>query len=132
TVTGKHEADHVATLKTVLKSAAVKQPTVNFGAAVTDPTTFAKTAQVLEDTGVSAYAGQVNNVLQKAVLAAAASIHSVEARHAAWIRLLLIEAGLAPAQDSNYPAPVSFDEPATEKQVLKAVAGTGFVPGLKA
>lgn len=126
TVTGQHEADHVTTLKKVLGKAAVKSPTVDFKTAVTDPTTFAKTAQVLEDTGVSAYAGQVTNVLQSAVLSAAASIHSVEARHAAWIRLLLIEAGLA-SGDAALPAPTAFDKSATEKQVLKAVVGTGFL-----
>jgi Ferritin-like domain len=44
---------------------------------------------VLEDTGVAAYAGQGTNILQSAVLTAALSIHSVEARHAAWIRALV-------------------------------------------
>lgn len=126
-ITGKHEADHVATLKQVLGKAAVKSPMVDFKTAVTDPKTFALTAQALEDTGVAAYAGQVNNVFQKGVLAAAASIHSVEARHAAWIRLLLIQAGLAPAAEASDPAPVSFDKPATEKQTLKVVVSTGFL-----
>ncbi len=128
-ITGKHEADHVATLQKVLGKKAVKSPEFNFGAAVTDPATFAATAQVLEDTGVAAYAGQVTNVFQGPVLAAAASIHSVEARHAAWIRFL--NGGGAPgASEDVAPAPVSFDAAKSEKAVLKAVAGTGFIKGL--
>lgn len=128
TITGQHEADHVKTLQSVLKSKAIKAPKVDFKTAVTDPTTFAKTAQVLEDTGVSAYAGQVTNVYSKTVLSAAAAIHSVEARHAAWIRLLLIQAGLADGNTAtNQPAPVAFDKAATEQSVLKAVVGTGFL-----
>lgn len=127
--TGAHEADHVATLKKVLGKKAVKAPEVAFGDAVTDAAKFAATAQVLEDTGVAAYAGQVNNVFQKSVLAAAASIHSVEARHAAWIRFL--NGGAVPGADPSLaPAPTAFDAPKTEKTVLKAVKATGFVPGL--
>jgi Ferritin-like domain len=128
-ITGKHEADHVATLQKVLGRKAVSAPQVNFGDAVTNADKFAATAQVLEDTGVAAYAGQVNNVFQKSVLAAAASIHSVEARHAAWIRFLN-GGGVAGASEALAPAPVSFDTPKSEKTILKAVKATGFVPGL--
>ena len=128
-ITGAHEADHVATLKKVLGSKAVKSPMVNFGDAVTNADKFAATAQVLEDTGVAAYAGQVGNVYQRTVLAAAASIHSVEARHAAWIRFLN-GGGVAGADPALAPAPVAFDAPKSEKTVLKAVKGTGFVVGL--
>jgi hypothetical protein len=128
-ITGKHEADHVATLKKVLGKKAVKAPEVAFGDAVTNADKFAATAQVLEDTGVAAYAGQVGNVFQRSVLAAAASIHSVEARHAAWIRFLN-GGGVAGASEDLAPAPVAFDAPKSEKTVLKAVKATGFVPGL--
>lgn len=128
-ITGKHEADHVVTLKSVLKKKAVKAPEVNFGDAVTNADKFAATAVVLEDTGVAAYAGQVGNVFQRAVLEAAAAIHSVEARHAAWIRYL-VGGGAPGAAENLAPAPVSFDAPLTEKKVLSAVKATGFVPGL--
>ncbi len=128
-ITGQHEADHVATLKKVLGSKAVKAPEVNFGDAVVNPDKFAATAQVLENTGVAAYAGQVGNVYQKSVLAAAASIHSVEARHAAWI--MFLNGGGVPGSDPKLaPAPTAFDTPKTEKTVLAAVKATGFVPGL--
>ncbi|MBA3300600.1 MAG: ferritin-like domain-containing protein, partial [Thermoleophilaceae bacterium] len=106
-VTGAHENAHVSQLKKVLGSAAVKEGKYKFGATVTDEAEFKKTAQVLEDTGVSAYAGQGPNILQKPVVVAALSIHSVEARHAAWIRFIN-SGGMGP--EATLPAPVSFDK----------------------
>jgi rubrerythrin len=112
-----HEAAHVKFLKGALKSSAVKSPTFDFGKAVTDQATFAATAEVLEDTGVSAYLGQVGNILQIPVLKAAGTIATVEARHAAWIRDI----------NGELPAPKAFDVPKSEKAILKAVTGTGFI-----
>ncbi len=88
TTVASHEADHVKLLQGVLGGAAVKKPSFDFAAALTDEKTFMLTAQTLEDTGVAAYAGQGPNISQKAVVVAALGIHSVEARHAAWIRFL--------------------------------------------
>ena len=113
----EHEKEHVAFLKSALKSAAVSKPSFDFGDTVTDPGKFAATAQVLEDTGVAAYAGQGPNILQEPVVVAALSVHSVEARHAAWIRQL----------NAATPAPRAFDNAKTEGQVLKAVKATGFI-----
>jgi rubrerythrin len=113
----EHEAKHVAFLKKALGSAAIKSPTFDFGDAVTDQAKFAATSQVLEDTGVSAYLGQVGNVSQRAVLSAAGTIATVEARHAAWIRDI----------NGSNPAPASFDVPNSEKATLKAVTATGFI-----
>lgn len=122
-VTGAHEKSHVKTLKTLVK---VPKPTFDFGDAVTDQAKFKQTAQALEDTGVSAYAGQGPNILQRPVVVAALSIHSVEARHAAWIRFLN-SGGQGAAK--NLPAPVDFDQARTEKQVLAIVKSTGFIQG---
>lgn len=116
-VVAHHEARHVAFLKGALKSAAVKPPTFDFGDTVTDPAKFAATAQVLEDTGVNAYLGQVGNIKAKGVLAAAATITTVEARHAAWIRNI----------NGEPPAPSSFDRRRSEKSILAAVGATGFI-----
>jgi len=125
-LTFEHEAAHVKALKGLLGKAAIKSPTFDFGDTVTDPQKFAATAQVLEDTGVAAYAGQGPNILQKPVVQAALSIHSVEARHAAWIRYLNT-GGVGP--DDKLPAPKAFDTPLTEKAVLGAVTKTGFIQG---
>ena len=125
-VTGAHEAAHVKALRSLLGSAAIKKPSFDFGATVTDPAKFQQTAQVLEDTGVSAYAGQGPNIFQRPVVQAALSIHSVEARHAAWIRF--INAGPQGAA-KDLPAPASFDRALSEKAVLSAVKKTGFITG---
>jgi rubrerythrin len=113
----EHEATHVKFLKKALGSAAIKSPKFDFGKAVTDQATFAATSQVLEDTGVSAYLGQVGNISQKGVLSAAGTIATVEARHAAWIRFI----------NRDNPAPAAFDRPKSEKAILKAVGATGFI-----
>lgn len=126
TITQLHEAAHVKQLRAVLGSKAVKKPTFDFGDTVTDPAKFQATAQALEDTGVSAYAGQGPNVAQRAVVQAALAIHSVEARHAAWIRFLNHGANPSTAT-KDLPAPASFDAPKSEKSVLKIVGDTGFI-----
>ena len=106
-------------LKKALGKAAVKSPTFDFADTVTNQDKFKATAQVLEDTGVAAYAGQGPNIFQKAVIVPALGIHSVEARHAAWIRFI----------NGVIPAPAVIDKPKTEKAVLKAVTATGFIKG---
>ncbi len=117
TVVARHEAKHVSFLKQVLGAKAIKSPKFDFGKAVTDKATFAATAQVLEDTGVSAYLGQVVNIKQPIVLRSAGTIATVEARHAAWIRFI----------NGATPAPATFDKPKSEAAILSAVKGTGFI-----
>ena len=123
-VVAAHEATHVATLKQVLGSAAVKSPKFNFRGTTESASKFRATAQTLEDTGVAAYKGQAPKISSDAYLAAALAIHTVEARHAAWIREIRGSAG---ASASASPAPAAFDKPLTKKQVLSAVAGTHFI-----
>jgi ferritin-like protein len=113
----QHEAAHVAALKKMLGSAAVKRPSFDFGSAVQSQSAFTATAIALEDTGVQAYQGQAPFIKSDAVFKAALSIHPVEARHAAWIRNL---GGMA-------PAPAAFNPALTKSQVLAAVGATGFI-----
>jgi hypothetical protein len=112
-----HEQAHVKAIKQVLGRAAVKKPRFDFKNTTGDQDTFLATAVALEDTGVAAYAGQGPRLLQKPVVQAALSIHSVEARHAAYFRSL---AGMS-------FAPKAFDPAKSMKQVLKVVEGTGFI-----
>jgi hypothetical protein len=116
-VVSSHEQAHVTALKKTLGSKAVMRPQFDFKGTTANQATFQKTAMVLEDTGVAAYKGQAPRIVATPVLEAALAIHSVEARHASWIRDI---AG-AP------PAPVAFDEPLSMSQVLAAVGKTGFI-----
>jgi hypothetical protein len=118
-VVAKHEAAHVAFLKSALGSAAVKKPKFDFKGSNHTTATFRATSQVLEDTGVAAYSGQGGNIKSKAILGAAVSILTVEARHASWMRTLRGIDG----------APQSFDKAKTKAQILAAVNGTGFIVG---
>ena len=122
-----HENDHVTFLKKALGKKAIKKPTFDFKDTVTNQDKFRQTAQVLEDTGVAAYAGQGPNIKQRPVVVAALSVHSVEARHAAWIRF--INAGGTPSDNNALPAPVSFDKAKSERAILKIVGSTGFIAG---
>ncbi len=121
-VVADHEAKHVSFLKGALGKSAVKKPSFDFGAAVTDRAMFAATSQVLEDTGVSAYLGQAGHILQGPILTAAGTILTVEARHAAWIRNINVSADETTAID-DLPSPRTFDLPATEKATLKTAGG---------
>ena len=116
-VVGAHERGHVAALRKTLGSDAVERPTFNFGGATESPNAFRRTAVAFEDLGVAAYKGQAPAIASPAFLAAALAIHSVEARHAAWIRRL---AGATPAAKA-------FDQPLTEKRVRQIVASTRFI-----
>ena len=114
-----HETAHVKFLKSALGSAAVKKPTFDFKGTTTDEAKFKATAQVLEDTGVAAYLGQVGNIKSKQILAAAGSILPIEARHAGWIRDINGVSG----------APKAFEGAKSMKAILAAVKATGFITG---
>jgi rubrerythrin len=118
-VVGAHEAAHVQALRSALGRRAVRRPRFNFRNTTEDSAVFTRTAIALEETGTAAYKGQAANIDSDAILAAALSIHSVEARHTAWIRDI---AGLN-------PAPVALDPPATRQQTLATVARTRFIVG---
>ncbi len=127
-VVGEHEAEHVTALRELLGRRAVRRPDFDFSGALTDEATFRQTAQALEDTGVAAYAGQVPYILQLGILRPALGIHSVEARHAAWIRFL--NGGGAPdAAEDALPAPAVVDRPLGQRRVLRIVESTGFLGG---
>jgi rubrerythrin len=114
-----HENEHVAFLKKALGKSAVKKPAFDFKDTVTNQSKFTPTAQALEDTGVMAYAGQAGKIFDKKILAAAASILTVEARHASRFRTL---------NGQNF-APRSFDKASSMKAILGDVKDTGFITG---
>jgi len=125
-VVGAHEATHVEALRGALGSAAIVRPAFDFRGVTAAVEPFQTTAVILEDTGVAAYNGQGPEISSDAVLAAAGSIVSVEARHAAWIRRLTFGPTYSGGR-ANYPAPAVLDTPLTRQQVLTAVTQTGFI-----
>jgi len=112
----QHEQAHVAFLEGVLGSNARKKPALDFGDATADPEKFTAAAIALEETMIAAYNGQAAN-LTKGTLAKAATIVSVEARHAGWIRAIA----------GKNPAPDATDQPKTPREVQADVNRTGFV-----
>lgn len=114
---GAVERAHVTALKQALGTAAVKRPAFNFRGVTEENTKFLKTAVAFEDLGTAAYKAQAARIKSPALLAAAISIHSVEARHAAWMRFL---AGVTPAA-------AAFDEGKPIPEVRRIVASTHFV-----
>ena len=122
-----HELAHVDFLRNALGSAARSKPQFDFRDTTSDRAKFLATAVVLEDTGVAAYNGQGPR-LRKRTLPAAASIVSVEARHAAWIRRIVAGPSY-PDRPADYPAPAAVDRALTRARVEQAVGQTGFVQG---
>ena len=85
-VVGSHERAHVRAFRTVLGSAAIKSPSFNFHGTTDSPDSFRTTAVAFEDLAVAAYKEQLPKIRSDQYLATAVAIHSVEARHASWIR----------------------------------------------
>jgi Ferritin-like domain len=123
-----HELAHVEFLAKALGSKAIGKPTFDFGDTVKDNWKFLATATVLEDTGVTAYDGQGTR-LTRNTLAAAATIVSVEARHAAWVRQIMYGAAGYGNAPYEYPAPSALQPYKTKDQVTEAVTATGFIKG---
>ena len=109
---GAEEAQHVIALKQAAMSLGtpVAAPTGKFP--IKSAAQVVTLAATVENLGAAAYLGQAGNIKSKAVLAAALSIHSIEARHAATLNLLLKK---SPTPDG------AFAKPATMAQVLAIV-----------
>ncbi len=122
-IVADHEAAHVAYLQRALGRAAVASPRFDFADTTTNEDKFKATAFALENTGVKAYAGQATNIKQAAVVRAAVSILTIEARHAAAIAAIL---GHVPGRDGITPDG-AFDKALSRGAILRAVGRTGFI-----
>ena len=108
-----HEEQHVRTLQSVITSLGgtpVKPCTYNFGYKTADQ--FISVAAILENTGVMAYDGALSQISSASLKTAAATIATVEARHASYLNLL----------NGVSPFPASFDTAATSTAILAAAA----------
>ncbi len=113
---GSHERQHRETLETTISNLGgtpVEPAKVRF------PIGTAKgvltLAATIENAGAGAYLGQANRIRDKEVLAAALSIHSVEARHAATLNELV---GRPFAPQGSFAAPLTMEEVLTSVQTF--------------
>ncbi len=84
-----HEHQHADTIHAAILQLGIKNsppPKLDFGDSFTSQERYLGVAQLLEDTGVSAYNGAAPTVFARRILAVAGQIVQVEARHAATIR----------------------------------------------
>ncbi len=116
-VVGANERGHVQAIRGLLGKDAVKSPSFNFRGVTEDDRLFTETAVAFEDLTAALLKTQSVQLDSREVLAAVATLHSVEARHAAWIRHI---AGIVPAADA-------FDEPTSKAKVVRLVESTNFV-----
>ncbi len=109
------ETAHVEFLKSALTKAGAKpRPKPTFkGLQQADITAFAGLSQVLENVGVGAYLMAAPAISNKAYLAAAGSILTIEARHAGFLDVLLNK-----PISANGP----FDKPISQSEIVKAVS----------
>jgi rubrerythrin len=110
---GAHEAAHVSAISDTIESldgSPVAEGEYDFGYGT--PSEFFEVAMALENTGVAAYAGAAPRVVNNDILAAAAGIHSVEARHASFLNLV----------NGNVPFPEVVDGAKSVGEVLE-IAG---------
>jgi hypothetical protein len=114
---GSVERAHVSALRKALGSSAVKRPFFDFQGTTEAQKAFLRTAVAFEDLGTAAYKGQLPLITSPEALAAAVAIHTVEARHAAWIRFL---AGAPPTSSA-------FDDPIGRPEAEHLVASTKFI-----
>ncbi len=116
-VVGAVERAHVQAFRDLLGSRAVGRPHFDFQGVTEANRPFLKTAVAFEDLAVAAYKGQARRIRSRPVLLSALGIHTVEARHAAWMRYL----------NGNTPAVAAFDLPRQRPAINRIVAATGFI-----
>jgi hypothetical protein len=116
-VVGAHERAHVRAIKGLLGRYTVKSPGFNYGSVTSNERAFIKTAVAFEDLTAALLKWQAPRLDSREIVAAAVTLHSVETRHAAWIRKLV---GLEPAT-------TAFDKPASQAKMAQLIASTHFV-----
>jgi hypothetical protein len=143
----RDEHEHVAFLRSALGSAAVARPEININTAFTAAATaaglikkgqtfnvyanednFLLGAFIFEDVGVTAYKGAAPLISNKTYLGAAAGILAVEAYHAANIRTVLYDRGLASAANAISAARDSLDGPSHDDQGVALNGQANIVP----
>jgi hypothetical protein len=117
-VVGAHERAHVHAIKGLLgRRHVVPNPGFDYGNVTSNERAFLKTAVAFEDLTAALLKWQAPRLDSRSIVAAAVTLHSVETRHAAWIRHIV---GLQPATRA-------FDKPASQARMARLIASTHFV-----
>jgi hypothetical protein len=116
-VVGAHERAHARAIKGLLGSKAVPSPGFNYGSVTSKEQAFIRTAVAFEDLTAALLKWQAPRLDSRGIVAAVATLHSVETRHAAWIRHIV---GLQPAT-------TPFDKPASQQKMARLIASTHFL-----
>jgi hypothetical protein len=115
-VVGAHELAHLAALKRMVDRPPAR-PSFNFRGVTEREGSFVRTAVAFEDLTAALLKWQALRLDSREILAAAATLHTVETRHAAWIRRIT---GVAPVT-------AAFDEPAAQQEMADLIRRTRFV-----
>ena len=116
-VVGAHERAHAKAIKNLLGPKAVKSPSFDYRGVTQNERAFIKTAVSFEELTAALLKWQAVRLDSREILAAAVSLHSVETRHAAWIRHIL---GLRPVIHA-------FDKPAPQREMAQLIRSTNFI-----
>jgi hypothetical protein len=114
---GAHERAHVRIIKKVLGDDATRKPFFNFHGNTETEAKFTRTAVAMEDLTTALLTGVTPALRSRGLAAAAFSLLTVEARHAAWARHL---AGVVPVAGP-------FDRAKPVSEVDRIVASTHFI-----
>jgi rubrerythrin len=123
-VVREHENAHVQYLRmTITQRKGTPVPVCSYNFTVNNVSQFIQTAGALENTGVKAYNGAIGTISDPDLILAAATVATVEARHAAYLNQL----------QNLVPFPNTTDETLTPTQVAAALTAfqtCSFTPDL--
>jgi hypothetical protein len=114
---GGVERAHVAALTEALGSAALAPPLFDVTAATAGEADFIRHAVAVEDLVAATHLHHLPRLADPALRSLLASIHTVDAGHAAWIRLL---AGVTPVTEA-------IDRPVDPAEATRLLIGSGLV-----
>lgn len=130
-IVSSHEATHVSALRHAINAARggrpVKKPKFDFQGTTKDQAKFVPTAFALENTGVTAYLGQVRNFKNSHYLATAATIVTVEARHASAFAVVQGKQPFATGKNNSITPGGAFDRRYSKHKILNIVDSLHFI-----